>query len=464
MTIKERVKGRTIGIIGMARSGLAAAGLIKSMGGRPFVSDIKSESLLIPEIKQLQTAGIDYEIGGHTDKLLSSEFVILSPGVPRSSEIVQKILQRGIPVFSEIELASWFCRGRIIAVTGSNGKTTTTTLIGAILTQAGLDNWVCGNIGYPFAEAVADIPDDGYAVVELSSFQLESIEDFAPHISLILNITPDHLDRYDGFDSYKRAKYRIAGAQGDNDFLILNADDPVTDKSEISSAAEKINFSISRDLPTGVFKRGESLVGLVDGKEYNIIDVNRIRIPGPHNLMNAAAASLTALLLGVPPEAIEETLSRFPGVEHRLEDVATVAGIRFINDSKATNIDSVHYALKSFDAPICLIAGGRDKGADFAPIIRYGRGKIKEIILIGEAREKMFESLGKTFPVQFADSMEDAVKKAFAAASPGEIVLLSPACASFDMYDDFEHRGRVFKQAVHDLNGKNSLAGDFEKK
>jgi UDP-N-acetylmuramoylalanine--D-glutamate ligase len=461
MTTKERVKGRKIGVIGMARSGLAAAELILRMDGQPFVSDNGPIDKLSSAVKQLKTSGIEYETGGHTDRLFKSEFVILSPGVPVSSEIVQKIKSRGIPVFSEIELASWFCRGRIIAVTGSNGKTTTTTLIGVILTRAGIENRVCGNIGFPFSAAVESVPADGWAVVELSSFQLESIEDFTPEIALILNITPDHLDRYDSYDSYKQAKYRIAEGQSAKDFLIINEDSTNINSKDIITDATKIYFSITRELPAGVFKRGESLVGLVDGKENYIIDVKRIKIPGLHNLQNAAAASLACLLADVPPAVIGETLDHFPGVEHRLEDVVTYAGIRFVNDSKATNVDSVTYALRSFETPICLIAGGRDKDSDFRPLLQYGKNRIKEVVLIGEAREKMFDTLGKTFPVQFAESMKDAVRKAFAVASPGDIVLLSPACASFDMFDNFEHRGKIFKKEVLALNGIGSPAGSI---
>jgi len=314
---------------------------------------------------------------------------------------------------------------------------------------------VCGNIGEPFSDAVAKIPPDGIAVVEISSFQLELIEEFAPHIALILNLTPDHLDRYDGFDAYKSAKYRITENQSSSDFLILNADDGVIDKNNIETGAQKKYFSLNRTLPAGVFKRGESLVGRVANKETEIIKTSEIRIPGPHNLQNSAAASLAALLLDVKEDTIARTLREFPGVEHRLEDAGTIAGIHFINDSKATNVDSVCYALMSVATPVRLIAGGRDKGGDFRPIVRHGTNKIKSIVLIGEAREKMFDVLGKSFPVEFADSMDEAVSKAYNSASPGETVLLSPACASFDMFDNFEHRGKVFKRAVSLLKNNN---------
>jgi len=464
MTVQERIRSRLISVVGMARSGVAAAKLIKRLGGIPFVSDVKPAEKLSEQIHELKTFNIEFETGGHTERVEKCEFAILSPGVPQDSEIVRRLSEAGIPIFSEIELASWCCKGRIIAITGSNGKTTTTSLTGAVLSAAGIENIVCGNIGNAFSDAVLDISENGYAVVEVSNFQLERIEEFAPYIAMILNITPDHLDRYENFDGYKRAKYRITENQVPTNLLILNADDPVIEKNNIATGAMKVYFSTSRALPTGVFKRGGSLVGIVGGIEIRVIDTNQIRIPGPHNLQNAAAVALAALHIGIKPEIIAQTLRQFPGVEHRLEDVTTVAGIRFVNDSKATNVDSVCYALRSFNVPICLIAGGRDKGGSYDPIIEYGRNKIKEIILIGEARDKIFAALGKKFPVQFAGSMNDAVRRAFAAASPGEIVLLSPACSSFDMFDNFEHRGREFKKAVLTLRNSNQITEGIGKK
>ncbi len=460
MTGKEKINKRKIGIIGMARSGMSAAKLIKSLGGIPFISDSAGEEQLGSRIGELRALGIEHEVGGHTDRLFDSDFVILSPGVPKTIGIVQDMFERGIPVFPEIELASWFCRGKIIAVTGSNGKTTTTTLIGEILKEAGIPYEVCGNIGKPFSDVATKIKEDGFAVVEVSSFQLELIEQFKPHIALILNLTPDHLDRYRDFDDYKSSKYRIAENMIGSDWLILNGDDPEIDGEKIRTEATRLRFSIHRTLSAGVFQRGQTLVGSVGDKEFNLIEIENIRIPGPHNLQNAAAASLAAYLAGASSEAIARTLRRFPGVEHRLEDAGMVAGIRFINDSKATNVDSVRYALMSVPSPIVLIAGGRDKAGDFKPLIEVGKGKVKEIILIGEAREKMFDVLGKAFPVQFGDSMEDAVRKAYRTASAGDTVLLSPACASFDMFENFEDRGRVFKKAVASLKNNNHQVGE----
>jgi len=460
MTGQEKVRNRKIGIIGMARSGMSAARLIKSLGGMPFISDSAGENQLGARIEELKGLGIEYEIGGHTERLYDSDFVILSPGVPKSIAIVQDIIERGIPVFPEIELASWFCRGKIIAITGSNGKTTTTTLIGEILKDAGIPAQVCGNIGFPFSDVAPKVDEKGFAVVEVSSFQLELIEQFKPHIALILNLTPDHLDRYRDFDDYKAAKYRIAENMIESDWLILNGDDPEIDGEKIRTEATRMRFSIHRTLSAGVFQRGQTLVGSVGDKEFKIIEIDDIRIPGPHNLQNAAAASLAGYLAGASPLSIGQKLKAFPGVEHRLEDAGMVAGIRFINDSKATNVDSVRYALMSVKTPIVLIAGGRDKAGDFRPLLEAGKGKIKEVILIGEAREKMFDVFGREFPVQFGDSMEDAVKKAYHTASAGDTVLLSPACASFDMFDNFEQRGKVFKKAVASLKNNNHQVGE----
>ncbi len=458
MTLKERIKGRKIGIVGMARSGMAAARLVRRMGGIPFISDMKSAENLMVEIAELKSSNIDHEYDGHTEKLLESDYIILSPGVPKNSEIVRKLEDAGIPIFSEIELASWFCKGRIIAITGSNGKTTTTTLIGEILKKAGVEHIVCGNIGHPFSDAADKISENGYAVVEVSNFQLERIEEFRPYVSLILNLTPDHLDRYENFDGYVQAKYRIAENQTESEYLILNADDSVIDLSRIATKANVLYFTIKKETSAGVFQRGKTLAGVIGGNQFDITDVEQIRIPGPHNLQNAAASALAAMIVGVRPNDIAVTLKEFSGVEHRLEDVATISGVRFVNDSKATNVDAVCYALQSFEEPIYLIAGGRDKDSDFLPIKSAGKGKIKEIILIGEARDKMFEELGKEFPVQFAGTMQEAVQKAYKIASEGDLILLSPACASFDMFDNFEHRGQVFKHAVAALNNNNHPA------
>lgn len=456
MTVEERIKNRKIGIVGMARSGIAAAILAESYGGKPFVSDVKEGDDLKTEISRLKNARIPYETGGHSQQLLSCDYLVVSPGVPLSVDIIKQAYEKGIPVFSEVEFASWCCKGKIIAVTGSNGKTTTTTLLGEMFAAAGFDTFVGGNIGLPFAEIVGKVPSDGIAVIEVSNFQLETISDFKPDVAVILNLTPDHLDRHGTFENYIKAKFRITENQTNNEYLILNHDDKETMKAQFTTDARVCFFS-AQQLDTAqahvvdnslVMKKGTGVVEIIPTKE--------IMIPGPHNLQNAAAAVSVASLYNIKADVLKKVLKTFAGVEHRMENIGSVAGINFINDSKATNVDSVCYALRSLDVPIYLIAGGRDKDSDFSPIIEFGRQKIKSIIAIGEAKEKIFKTLGTDFPIVFADSLEHAVEKAFEFALPGETVMLSPGCASFDMFDNFEHRGRVFKQAVADLkNGKN---------
>ncbi|MDH3938992.1 MAG: UDP-N-acetylmuramoyl-L-alanine--D-glutamate ligase, partial [candidate division Zixibacteria bacterium] len=338
MTVAERINERSIGVIGMGRSGLAAASLAAAYGGLPFVSDAAGADSLSEVTAQLKQEGIPFETGGHTDRLLQSDYVVVSPGVPPTADILKKLQSKGIPVFSEIEFASWVCRGKIIGVTGSNGKTTTTTLIGEILTAAGLDSLVCGNIGLPFAQVADKIGPDSVAVVEVSTFQLERIADFNPHIALILNLSPDHLDRHGSFDAYKKLKYRITENQTENDFLILNAQDNEIIADNVQTAATKMFFTTEETTDNAVWVSGGDLFLALSGRGSRVVSARDIRIPGPHNLQNAAAAVAVAGLIGVDVEVMARVLKKFPGVEHRLESVARVAGIDFINDSKATNV------------------------------------------------------------------------------------------------------------------------------
>ena len=463
MTTEERIKKRVVGIIGMGRSGIAAAILASDCGGKPFVSDSNQADQLEPAINTLKRHSIPYETGGHSDRLLKSDYIIVSPGVPPQIEILQKVASKGIPIFSEIEFASWVCRGRIVAVTGSNGKTTTTTLIGEILSAAGLNTYVCGNIGLPFSQVAKQVSENAVAVVEVSTFQLERIADFKPYVALILNLSPDHLDRHGSYLQYKQLKYRITENQTADDFLILNADDADITSDVVNSSATKLFFTTKGTVDGGAFVENKELYTIYQERKTRIIDSSDILIPGLHNLQNAAVATATAMLFNVQPETMENVLKSFPGVEHRLERVDRVAGIEFVNDSKATNIDSVCCALRSIDTPIYLIAGGREKGGSFQPLIECGKDRIKGLVLIGEAKGEMFDALGKDFPTVFADSLEEAVTKSFELARPGETVLLSPGCASFDMFENFEHRGRVFKTAVDGLktgNRKNETISD----
>jgi UDP-N-acetylmuramoylalanine--D-glutamate ligase len=451
MTVEEKIKGRKIGVIGMARSGMAAAMLARRFGGDVFVSDAAPGGQLTGATNRLAEAGIPFETDRHSDHLLGRDYVVVSPGVPMETEIIARLRDRGIPIFSELEFAFWACRGPVIAVTGSNGKSTTTTLIGKIFEAAGCETFVCGNIGFPFAEIADRVGEDSMAVVEVSTFQLETIADFRPKAALILNLSPDHLDRHGTFDAYRRLKYRIAENQGEDDYLIVNGDDTQIQPSEVDTGATVVKFSIGPPNSAASFVEKGELCTAVSNRVARIIPVDDIAIPGRHNLQNAAAAAVVAGLFGVSPEIVASTLRTFPGVEHRLELVDRVAGISFINDSKATNVASTVVALHAMKEPVHLILGGRDKGGSYEPLITAGRGIIKTIVVIGEAADKIFAALGKSFPIRPAGSLEAAVGLCFEAAHPGEAVLLSPSCASFDMFENFEHRGRVFKEAVAGL-------------
>jgi len=455
MTVEDRIRNRSIGIVGMARSGVAAALLATRYGGKPFVSDIGLQTQLAEPIARLKTADIEFEVGGHTERLLDCDYLVLSPGVPLTIEILEKAKLKGIPMFSEIEFASWVCPAPIIAVTGSNGKTTTTTLIGAMLRDAGLTTEVCGNIGRPFADVADTITEDGVVVLEVSSYQLETIADFHPHVALILNLQPDHLDRHGSFENYVTAKYRIAENQQASDFLITNQGDAAIEPDKIATDATRLAFAISPRNGAITFVEEEWLWAKIDTESFKVIPTGDIRIKGRHNLENAAAAVAAAVLFDVSVNKIAETLKTFAGVEHRLEPIGAVAGINFINDSKATNVDATVVALESMTTPVVLICGGRDKGYPYLPWVEAGRERIKGLVAIGEAKEKIFKELGQQFPTQFADSLELAVRAAFDQAEPCDTVLLSPGCASFDMFENYEARGRAFKDAVAGLrNGK----------
>jgi UDP-N-acetylmuramoylalanine--D-glutamate ligase len=457
MTIEERIRGRKIGILGMARSGLAVARLTQRMGGVPFVSDSGDQARLTAPCDELRSYDIPFETGGHTERLLASDYLVVSPGVPLTIDIVKQARDKGLPIFSELEVAAWVCPGRIVAITGSNGKTTTTTLIGELLTAAGFDAHVCGNIGQPLADVVERMNGDSIAVVEVSSFQLETISVFKPDVAVILNLTPDHIDRHGSFEAYKKAKYRITENQVEPDVFILNQEDPESVADNPTSQARRTCFTTQPKEECEAFVADDAVWVNAEAGPARVIAVGDIGIKGPHNLQNVAAAVAVANQFGATAEVMERVLTSFPGVEHRLEKAGTVAGVAFVNDSKATNVDSVRMALRSIETPLYLILGGRDKAGVFEPLIDEGREKVLGIICIGEAREKIFDALGKAFPTQFAESLPAAVELGFELAHPGETVLLSPGCASFDMFDNFEHRGRVFKETVQVLkNGKNS--------
>ena len=449
---KDRVTEKRVGIFGMARSGLACAKLLKKLGAEVLVSDIKPSNLLTSEIAQLTELNIDFETGGHTSKAITKkDYLVISPGVPLDIPILKKAQESGIPIFSEIEVAFWLTDAKIVGITGSNGKTTTTTLIGEILKEEKRESQIGGNIGIPFSSLVEKISKEGTIVLELSSFQLERIEEFRPHVSAVLNISSDHLDRHPDLKSYIDAKLRIFENQTDVDFAILNADDKNSMELALYSSSKKVFFSTKKELEIGAFVKNGMLIYKMNGKDEKIIETKDIGIKGPHNLSNAAAACAICSVLEVSPLSMRETLKRFKGVEHRLEEVTTLSGVKFVNDSKATNVESVWYALQSVKEPIILIAGGKDKGGDFTKLRELVKNRVKALILIGEAKEKIGNALSDLVSTLYSDSLEEAVELSFKKAQAGDTVLLSPACASFDMFKDYQHRGEVFKASVRSL-------------
>jgi UDP-N-acetylmuramoylalanine--D-glutamate ligase len=458
---KDRILGKRISVLGMARSGVSCAKLLKKIGAEVFVSDIKGKELLTLKINQLKELGIDFETGGHTPKaILGKDFMVVSPGIPLDIPIVNQAENLGIPVFSEIEVAFWLTDAKIIGITGSNGKTTTVTLVGEILKEDKRECRVGGNIGIPFSDIVEKVSSEGILVLELSSFQLERTEEFKPYISSVLNITPDHLDRHLDLRSYMEAKQRILENQTVDDFAVLNADDENSFKLASYGKCKKTFFSIQKELEQGAFIRKGNLVLRINDKESEIIEASEIGIKGPHNLSNASAACAICGILGVTSQSMRKALRDFKGVEHRLEQVATISGVSFVNDSKATNVESVWYALQSVSPPIILIAGGKDKGGDFSKLRELVQKNVKALILIGEAEEKLKAALGDLVPTFHSDSLEEAVGLTFTKASPKDTVLLSPGCASFDMFKDYEHRGEVFKSSVRNLTHRNNATID----
>ncbi|MFA5362209.1 MAG: UDP-N-acetylmuramoyl-L-alanine--D-glutamate ligase [Candidatus Omnitrophota bacterium] len=407
-------KNKKITVIGLARSGLCVGRLLSKLGAEVSVTDRKDNEITRANAQELAPSVLRIELGGHSEGFIQGrDIVILSPGVPLDVPPVRWARAAGIPVISEIEAGWIVCPASIIAVTGANGKTTATTLIGEVIKASGRKAFVCGNIGNPFCGEVERIGPDDYVVLEVSSFQLETIERFRPAISVILNMTPNHLDRYKDMNEYISAKKRIFMNQDADDYLVLNGDDAVL-KSAAQEAGARVRFF---------------------GREKN------------YNL-NQSAVMTVGSILGIERSVCEDVFKRFKGIEHRMEQVAEIRGVSFINDSKATTADSAIWALKDLSRPIIWIAGGRHKGIDYRVVLSHARGKVKQVIVIGEAGPLIREALGGEFSVQDAASLEDAVTAAFGKAQPGDCVLLSPMCSSYDMFHDYEERGRVFKKAV----------------
>jgi len=453
------VKGKKILVLGLARSGLAAARLLREEGAVVRGSDRRSEEELGPEVDELRRLGVEVETGGHSPEMLrEADLVVISPGIPGDIPLLKEAQRSGIPVYSELEAASWWARAPIVAVTGSNGKTTTTTLLGLIFQRAGRPCRVAGNIGFPLSAAVRDVPPEGVLVVEVSSFQLEHTETFRPRVAVILNITPDHLDRHRTMDAYVRAKARLLMNQTEEDTAVLNRDDPRTAALEHQVKGALVSFSIHQKLQGGVFVQNGEIVSDLSGAGQKVLDADQVALPGPHNLSNALAAVAAARVLGVDLSVCADELTAFQGLEHRLELVRVLDGVRYVNDSKATNVEAVKQALLSYPGKILLIAGGRDKGSDFSRLDRLIRQRVRQLILLGEAREKMRHAWGQLTAASLVEDLEQAVRLAREKACSGDIVLLSPACASFDMFHDFEDRGNTFKKIVAGLTAANENA------
>lgn len=445
--MKDDFKDKRVTVVGMARSGIAAARALHALGARVIVTDKKPLDQLAAQVKALGSGAITVEAGGHPDRIfVEADLVVLSPGVPKIPQIVTA-RGRGVKVISELELAWLLSDSPYVGITGTNGKSTVTTLTGLMLARAKKKVLVAGNIGNALTDDPRLLSGQDWIVAELSSFQLEDIGTFRPRVAAVLNVTQDHLDRYHSMTEYAGAKARIFMNQGKEDFLILNFDDPLVKPMAKRTAATVIPFSRLQRFNPGVCVLDGSL--MFNGRR--IIPVDEIKIKGVHNIENALAASALSFCAGADIESVAAVLREFPGLEHRLEFVREKSGVTYINDSKGTNVGAVVKSVEGFTQPVILIAGGLDKGSDFTPLYELFKQKVKLLVLIGKAAEKMAVALGTATETVFAKTLQDAVRLASARASRGDVVLLSPACASFDMFKDFEDRGRQFKEAVNAL-------------
>ena len=445
-----KIKDKKISIIGAVRSGIGAAKLAKKLGAIPFVSDSGSEEKLKSSIELLKNEKIDFEVGSHSDKVFNCDFIVVSPGVPSCAEVIRKAAQKGVKIISEVEFASWFCKAEIIAITGTNGKTTTTSLCGYLFNECGVKSFTAGNIGLAFSEIVLSTNISEYVSLEVSSFQLDLIDTFKPKVAMILNITPDHLNRYENsVEKYAKSKLRIFENQDENDFLILNKDSELLNQYFKNAKSKLFYFSTINKVSDGCYLEDQTIKYARNNKVEFSCNISDIFIQGEHNIQNAMAVIIAAKIFNLENEKILSALKSFKGVEHRLEMIRKIEGIKFINDSKATNIDSVIVALKSFNDPIFLILGGQDKGNDYTVIEKLVLDKVKKIYAIGSSADKVFNFFHKKVKTEIKKDLDDVVNAAISEARDGDIVLLSPACASFDMFDNYEHRGKVFKEIVN---------------
>jgi UDP-N-acetylmuramoylalanine--D-glutamate ligase len=449
------LKNKRVLVVGLGKSGLSAAMFLRAQGARVTVSDARSAMALAKEIPALLEAGIMVESGGHG--LLTfrrQDLIVVSPGVPMDTPEVKQVVAFGLPVIGELELASRYLQGQVVAITGSNGKTTTTTLVGKIFRDSGLPTQVGGNIGLPVIDLVAQSTPETVNVLEVSSFQLETVEEFHPRIAVILNITPDHLDRHGSFEKYAAAKERIFERQNAKDALVLNGDDRVAQMGAARAKSEVFWFSGTKAVRRGAFVRDGVIVwvGKEGGVTEPVMPVSEVHLKGSHNIENALAAVCVARLEKVSAESIRASVATFTAVEHRLELVRKLNLVEFYNDSKATNVDATMKAVASFPKGIHLILGGKDKDSDYGSMAELLKKRVKVVYTIGSAAEKIERQLHGVVKMVAAKTMQTAVAEAAKAAVAGDVVLLSPACSSFDQFENYEHRGQVFRQLVNELN------------
>jgi UDP-N-acetylmuramoylalanine--D-glutamate ligase len=446
-----QLRGKRVLVVGLARTGVATALFCAARGARVTATDTRGESEIGEAIAKLHEAGVALELGGHREKsFLEQDLIIPSPGVPADDAHLKAARAKGVTIWSEIELAYRFMKGRLLGITGSNGKTTTTSLIEHILKTAGMPTILAGNIGTPLIACVDAMKDETWTVAELSSFQLELIDTFRPNIGVFLNLTPDHLDRHHTLEAYGAAKARLFENQTGEDAAILNADDAAT-TPYAPSLPRVYWFSRKQRVAQGAYVRAEEIVFRQDGREEILLKLEDIPLAGAHNLENVLAAATATRLAGASPSAIAKGVSSFAGVEHRLEFVSEIDGVRYYNDSKATNVDATLKAIDAFPGRILVILGGKDKGSDYTVLQKPLREKAILALLVGAAAEKIEKQISGSVALERAETIERAVEIASHAAQRGDVVLLAPACASFDQFQNYEHRGRVFKDLVRQL-------------
>lgn len=455
------IKGKKILVVGNARSGIGAAKLAFHQGAQVCIYDGKPyeqwNTSMQQKINDMKDQGIDYALGVEPDSTLF-DLLILSPGVSPEIELVQKAKKAGVTITGEFEFASWYCKAPIVAITGTNGKTTTTTLVGEMMKEYNEQTFVVGNIGNAFSEAVESIPENGIVVAEVSSFQLETAYSFHPRVSALLNITPDHLNRHGTMENYCMAKYQIFANQRPDDYTILNQKDAYYEEAKRHVNGKLIEFSSTEKVACGAYLKGQNLCENIKGIEQVICSVEELKIKGTHNVENALAAIAIGVAFGVPNLLIRKVLISFCGVEHRTEFVMTKRGVDFFNDSKATNTDAAIaglVGLSSLNKPIRLIAGGMDKKISFADWVKLFEGRVAKVYIIGETKGQIVEECLAHHYEAFEtfETLEAATQKAYDESQPGECILLSPACASWDMFESYEVRGKLFKDFVKQLEG-----------